>query len=574
MRSDPAKGSDSLEKHRLSRLIEVGRTLVAELDLEVVLRRVLEVGRELTGARYAALGILDEGKNELERFITLGIDERTREEIGHLPRGHGVLGLLIEEPKPLRLDDVGAHPRSYGFPLAHPPMKSFLGVPVLIRGEAFGNLYLTEKETGSFDEADEQSVVILAAWAAIAIENARLYGDVQRRRAELEQAVRGLEATTEIARAVGGETDLERVLETIAKRARALVEARSLVILLEDGGELAVAATAGELARDVRGNRMAIEGSTSGQVLRSLKPERVADVSTRLRISPHELGVEANAALLVPLTFRGRPLGLIATFDRLTEGPVFTAEDERLLLAFAASAATAVSTAQSVSEDRIKDSIEASERERGRWARELHDETLQALGAMRVGLSSALRGGGDVLEGAVRDAVAQLSQEIDKVRALITELRPAALDQIGLQPAIEALALHIEKTQGVDVVAEVDLADHDGRATERFEPELENAIYRVVQEALTNVAKHARAEQVRVRVAERGASESIDIEVTDDGVGFDPGKRSDGLGLIGIRERVELVGGRIEIDSSPGSGTTLRVDLPARRGTSAKRGAA
>ena len=574
MRSDPAKGSDSLEKHRLSRLIEVGRTLVAELDLEVVLRRVLEVGRELTGARYAALGILDEGKNELERFITLGIDERTREEIGHLPRGHGVLGLLIEEPKPLRLDDVGAHPRSYGFPLAHPPMKSFLGVPVLIRGEAFGNLYLTEKETGSFDEADEQSVVILAAWAAIAIENARLYGDVQRRRAELEQAVRGLEATTEIARAVGGETDLERVLETIAKRARALVAARSLVILLEDGGELAVAATAGELARDVRGNRMAIEGSTSGQVLRSLKPERVADVSTRLRISPHELGVEANAALLVPLTFRGRPLGLIATFDRLTEGPVFTAEDERLLLAFAASAATAVSTAQSVSEDRIKDSIEASERERGRWARELHDETLQALGAMRVGLSSALRGGGDVLEGAVRDAVAQLSQEIDKVRALITELRPAALDQIGLQPAIEALALHIEKTQGVDVVAEVDLADHDGRATERFEPELENAIYRVVQEALTNVAKHARAEQVRVRVAERGASESIDIEVTDDGVGFDPGKHSDGLGLIGIRERVELVGGRIEIDSSPGSGTTLRVDLPARRGTSAKRGAA
>ena len=574
MRSDPAKGSDSLEKHRLSRLIEVGRTLVAELDLEVVLRRVLEVGRELTGARYAALGILDEGKNELERFITLGIDERTREEIGHLPRGHGVLGLLIEEPKPLRLDDVGAHPRSYGFPLAHPPMKSFLGVPVLIRGEAFGNLYLTEKETGSFDEADEQSVVILAAWAAIAIENARLYGDVQRRRAELEQAVRGLEATTEIARAVGGETDLERVLETIAKRARALVEARSLVILLEDGGELAVAATAGELARDVRGNRMAIEGSTSGQVLRSLKPERVADVSTRLRISPHELGVEANAALLVPLTFRGRPLGLIATFDRLTEGPEFTAEDERLLLAFAASAATAVSTAQSVSEDRIKDSIEASERERGRWARELHDETLQALGAMRVGLSSALRGGGDVLEGAVRDAVAQLSQEIDKVRALITELRPAALDQIGLQPAIEALALHIEKTQGVDVVAEVDLADHDGRATERFEPELENAIYRVVQEALTNVAKHARAEQVRVRVAERGASESIDIEVTDDGVGFDPGERSDGLGLIGMRERVELVGGRIEIDSSPGSGTTLRVDLPARRGTSAKRGAA
>jgi signal transduction histidine kinase len=567
-------GSDSLDKHRLSRLIEVGRALVAELDLEVVLRRVLEVGRELTGARYAALGILDEGKNELERFITLGIDERSREAIGHLPRGYGVLGLLIEEPKPLRLEDVGAHPRSYGFPLAHPPMRTFLGVPVIIRGEAFGNLYLTEKEAGPFDEADEQSAVILAAWAGIAIENARLYGDVQQRRGELERAVRGLEATTEIARAVGGETDLGRVLETIAKRARALVAGRSLAILLEDGGELAVAATAGELTRDVRGTRMAIEGSTSGQVLRSLKPERVADVSSRLRISPAELGVEASAALLVPLTFRGRPLGLIATFDRLVDGPEFTPEDERLLLAFAASAATAVATAQSVSEDRIKDSIEASERERGRWARELHDETLQALGAMHLGLSSALRGGGEALEEAVRDAVAQLGQEIDKVRALITELRPAALDEIGLQPAIEALALHIEKTQGIDVAADVDLARHHGSAADRFEPELENAIYRVVQEALTNVAKHARAEQVRVRVAEVDASESIDIEIADDGVGFDPEVRSDGFGLTGMRERVELVGGRIELDSTPGSGTTLRVDIPVPREPSAKRGAA
>ena len=567
-------GADALDGHRLTRLIEVGRTLVCELDLEVVLGRVLEVARELTGARYAALGILDEDKNGLESFITLGIGEETRREIGHLPRGHGVLGLLIDDPKPLRLDDVGAHPRSYGFPLGHPPMKSFLGVPVLIRGEAYGNLYLTEKESGPFDEADEQSVVTLADWAAIAIENARLYGDAERRGAELERAVRSLEATTEIARAVGGETDLARVLETIAKRARALVEARSLVILLEEGGELVAVAVAGELDRAVRGRRIPIEGSTSGQVLRSLKSERVADVSTRLRISPAELGVEASAALLVPLTFRGRPLGLIATFDRLVEGPEFTAEDERLLLAFAASAGTAVATAQSVSEDRVKDSIEASERERGRWARELHDETLQALGAMRVGLSSALRAGGDALEVAVRDAAAQLGQEIDKVRALITELRPAALDQIGLAPAIEALALHIEKTQGVDVTAEIDIAHSEDGATQRFEPELENAIYRVVQEALTNVAKHARAEQVRVRVAELTASESIEIEIADDGVGFDPEARSEGFGLVGMRERVELAGGRIEISSSPGSGTTLRVDLPAPRRVTARRGAA
>jgi signal transduction histidine kinase len=554
-------GADALDEHRLTRLIEVGRTLVSELDLEVVLRRVLEVARELTGARYAALGVLDEDKAGLESFITLGIGEETRREIGHLPRGHGVLGLLIDDPKPLRLTDVGSHPRSYGFPLGHPPMRNFLGVPVMVRGEAYGNLYLTEKEGGPFDEADEQSVVTLAGWTAIAIENARLYGDAEQRRGDLERAVRSLEATTEIARAVGGETDLERVLETIAKRARALVEARSLVILLEEGDELVAVATAGELGQDVRGRQIAIEGSTSGQVLRSLRAERVADVSARLRISPAELGVEAAAAMLVPLGFRGRPLGLIASFDRLTDGPEFSAEDERLLLAFAASAATAVATAQSVSEDRIKHSIQASERERGRWARELHDETLQALGAMRVALSSALRGGGGVLESAVRDAVGQLGDEIDKVRALITELRPAALDQIGLAPAIEALALHVEKTQGLDIEAEIDLADKRGSERGWLDPELENTVYRVAQESLTNVAKHARAERVMLRVIE--ADRSIAVEVADDGVGFDPEHRGDGFGIIGMRERVELAGGRIEITSSAGRGTKVRVELPA-----------
>ena len=154
--------SEALDEHRLARLIDVGQTLVAELDLEVVLRRLLEVARELTGARYAALGILDERKRELERFITLGIDDETHRRIGHLPRGRGVLGLLIDDPKPLRLKNVGEHPRSYGFPLAHPSMETFLGVPVLIRSEAYGNLYLTEKHEGAFDEADEQSVVTLA----------------------------------------------------------------------------------------------------------------------------------------------------------------------------------------------------------------------------------------------------------------------------------------------------------------------------------------------------------------------------------------------------------------------------
>jgi signal transduction histidine kinase len=551
----------ALEEHRLNRLIEVGRGLTSELDLEVVLQRVLETARELTAAQYAALGVLDERKQSLERFLYIGIDEQTRRRIGDLPRGRGVLGVLIQDPKPLRLDDVGGDPRSYGFPPGHPPMRTFLGVPVLIRGQAYGNLYLTEKELGSFDEDDEQAVLTLAGWAGIAIENARLYGDIERRRSELERAVARLEATTDIARAVGGETDLNRILDTIAKRARALVEARSLLIILEEGPELVAAATAGELASELRGRRMPGDGSLVGQVLRSGAVQRVADVSSRLRLSPEDLAAEAAAVLLVPLVFRGRPLGVIIGFDRLAGGPEFTAEDERLMQGFAASAATAVATAQSVAEQRLRHSIEASERERGRWARELHDETLQALGALRVLLASGLKSDPGGLEQATRDAIDQLGGEIEKLRSLITELRPAALDEIGLGAAIEALARQSASVQGLEVGYEVDLAHEAGRSAQRLDPELESTVYRVVQEAITNVAKHSRAERLRLRVVESG--DRIEIEVADDGVGFDPEAATEGVGLLGMQERIGLAGGTVEIRSSIGAGSTLQAWTPA-----------
>ncbi|HEX2414179.1 MAG TPA: GAF domain-containing protein [Thermoleophilaceae bacterium] len=181
---------------------------------------MLDTGRELTQARYAALGILDERKRELERFLFVGIEEPTRRLIGPLPRGRGVLGELIRRPEPLRLADVTRHPHSYGFPPGHPPMTTFLGVPIAIRGEAFGNLYLTDKAGGGqFTAADEELVIVLAEWAAVAIDNARLYQDVQRRRGELERAVRGLEATATVARSVGFETALDRVLELMVNAA-------------------------------------------------------------------------------------------------------------------------------------------------------------------------------------------------------------------------------------------------------------------------------------------------------------------------------------------------------------------
>ena len=288
----------------------------------MVLDRVLETAREITGARYAALGILNERALELEQFLTSGVDEATRRAIGELPRGRGVLGALIEHPQPLRLADVGQHPSSYGFPAGHPLMRSFLGVPIVIRGQAWGNLYLTEKQGGRVHRADEEAAVILADWAAIAIENARLYESSERRREELEKAFRGLEATRDVAVAIGGEIALEHVLELIVKRGRALVDARSLVIMLRDGEELVVQASAGHV-EEMRGVRLPIADSTSGQVLEHRRPERITDVAASLRIAPSEFGVaDAQTALLVPMVYRGEAVGVLAAFDRGEDGTV------------------------------------------------------------------------------------------------------------------------------------------------------------------------------------------------------------------------------------------------------------
>jgi GAF domain-containing protein len=200
--------SGSLDSLHMARLLDAGRALVADLDPQAVLDRILATARELTGARYAALGILDERRTGLEQFLAVGVDEQTRAAIGERPRGRGVLGVLIHEPQPLRLSDVSGHPQSYGFPEGHPTMRGFLGVPIMIRGAAWGNLYLTEKEEGEFTAADEQAAVILAEWAATAIENARLYHESERRRTEQERAVRGLEATRDVAiAAVGAQRD-------------------------------------------------------------------------------------------------------------------------------------------------------------------------------------------------------------------------------------------------------------------------------------------------------------------------------------------------------------------------------
>ncbi|HEX6688038.1 MAG TPA: GAF domain-containing sensor histidine kinase [Solirubrobacterales bacterium] len=534
---------DELDEHRLRRLIGVGRGLVAQLDLEAVLSEVVEVARELTGARYAALGILDEDRHELERFIYVGIDEETRAVIGDLPRGHGVLGELIRNPAALRLSEVGEHPRSFGFPPGHPPMHSFLGVPIVVRGQAYGNLYLTEKKGGDFDEADEEAVTILAEWAAVTIFNVRLYGQSEEERGALERAVHALEATTEIARAVGGETEAIRVLETIAKRSRALVGARSLLVVLRNGGRGEVVATAGECGTAPVGRYVTVEAETAEEAL----------------FGAQGVGVEARAALLAPLNFRGRTLGAIIALDRLEEGPDFYPEDERLLTAAAASAATAVATVQSVTEDRLRQSLVTAERERARWARELHDSVLQQLGSRRVTLSSALKSGDrERLAGAVEEAIVDIARDIDELRGLITELRPATLDQLGLVAALEDLA------ERVGHGAEFELALDLQLEAARVDPELETVVYRLVQESLTNVVRHADASQVELQV--HCGQDRLDVLVSDNGEGFDLGGEQSGFGLAGMRERVELTGGELQIESKPGIGTRVMASVPLAAG--------
>lgn len=554
--------SEDLAELWTRRLLDVGRAVMTELDVAGVLDQVLKAAREITGARYAAIGISNDQRSELDQFLTSGVGNETRKAIGDLPRGRGVLGTLIKHPQPLRLTDVGQHPSSYGFPAGHPVMRSFLGVPIMIRGQAWGNLYLTEKQGGEFSQQDQDATVILADWAAIAIDHAQVHEASERRREMAERAVRGLEATRDVVVAIGGEIALEHVLELIVKRGRVLVGARSVVIMLRDGEELVVQASAGHV-QDARGVRLSVADSTSGQVLAQLRPERITDVAARLRIDPSEFGVpDAQTALLVPMVYRGEAVGVLAAFDREGSHDVFSEEDEQMLRTFAASAATAVALAQSVQADRLRSSLAAADAERRRWARELHDETLQSLGGLRVLLSSALRREDSQLaREAMRAAVAEIEREINNLRAIITELRPAALDELGLRSAIEGLLDRHREQSGFRLDGELALPDPTA-GEQRLEEDLETIVYRLVQEALTNVAKHARASVVRVAVSE--ADGQLSITVQDDGTGFDAETTSRGFGLAGMQERVILAGGTLSVESN-NRGTLITARLPSRR---------
>jgi signal transduction histidine kinase len=271
------------------------------------------------------------------------------------------------------------------------------------------------------------------------------------------------------------------------------------------------------------------------------------------------LGIEAEAALVVPLSFRDGVMGVLVAVDRGDDGSRFGTKDEEILRAFAGGAGIAVAIAKNAEHDRLRHSLEAAERERRWWARELHDETLQALGGLRMLHVAALRGRSraEGLRQAVEQGVELIEDAIANLSSLIAELRPAALDQIGLSPALRSLAKRRSQVSGVQIDVLVRLGGDGGR----LPADLENTIYRLVQEGLNNVAKHARATRVEAVVEYEGGV--VRVELWDDGCGFDPKKVGRGFGLIGMRERVELVGGSLTVDSRPGRGTTVKAMIPA-----------
>jgi signal transduction histidine kinase len=357
------------------------------------------------------------------------------------------------------------------------------------------------------------------------------------------------------------------LLRLMADRGLALLDASSLLMVIEERGELRVAAASGESRPRLR--IVPVEGSALGALYQEGKPVAMDRPRGKDAALLHELGIEARALLVEPLNMEDHGGGLVIALRR---DAGFRGPDREALSAFAASVAQRLAAERSVEIERLRYGMEARERERTRWAREIHDETVQGLGALRLKLANARdldtdRGSAsEALSSAVDAVLEGLGDEIDGLRHLITELRPAALDDLGLAAALEALARRAQAIDGLDVQTEIDLGpEHDAQ---RLDPELESTIYRVVQEALTNVSRHAEADSAVVSVKERDGV--VRASVTDDGKGLPEadrlGPRGDGLeggfGMSGMRERAELVGGELELVPAPGKGTVMRLTVP------------
>jgi signal transduction histidine kinase len=534
---------------RKDALLEAGLTLASELSLPIVLQRIVDLAAQVTDARYGALGVIGEG-GELEEFITTGLSARQRRAIGPLPRGRGILGLLIQKPRPIRISNIADHAKSVGFPAHHPPMHSFLGAPVQAMGKVFGNIYLAEKRGAkTFSKEDEESVVILATQAGVAIANATLYEESRRRE-------RWLVALRHITSDILADTDADTLLAKIAEHARDLAGADSATILTTSStpGQLVVAAAVGAQAAQVRGQEVPASKSISGEVMESGAPFVAEDASAhRIAYQPIIRRGRVGPAIFVALRVRGRATGTLMVAN-LKGGRRFDPGTVRLVETFADQASVAMAYVRAQADVRRVGLME----ERERIARELHDGVIQSLFAVGMGLQgTALIKASPEQTARIEGAVGELDNVIRDLRNYIFGLRPGILADRQLNQALRALGEEAQAGSGPRVVVDIDAdlaASLSGRSQE---------IVQLTREALSNVARHANAKNSAVRLVRDGQNAVLTIE--DDGTGFDTREDSHGDGLRNMRERVSGLGGKLRIGSRRGKGTSLRITFPVSR---------
>ncbi|WP_231335964.1 GAF domain-containing protein [Actinomadura graeca] len=531
-------------RDRVHGLLEAVVSIGGELDLETVLRRIVEAATTLADARYGALGVIGEEGERLVRFVTAGVDEEQIAAIGHWPHGLGILGLLIKEPRPLRLADLTRHRESYGFPEGHPPMRTFLGVPIRVREEVFGNLYLTEKAGGGeFEEEDEVVVTALATAAGVAIENARLYEDARSRE-------RWLEASAEISTALLSGTGTGEVTSLLARRARQVADAALATVALADeaGRGFTVVAADGDGAGRLRGLRVPADHPIAGRACRDGAALRLADGGEAARAA----GVAEppiGPVLSVPLGVGESARGVISVVNA-PGGAVFTEGAQRLLEAFAGQAAVALELAE-----RRRDTERlALLEDRDRIAKDLHDTVIQRLFATAMTLMSVIK----ITQR--RDVAVRVQQAVDDLDGTIRQIRSSIF---ALQAPADEESLRSRLHAVVDAAAgNLGFAPSvrlDGLLDTAVDDRVGEHLLAVVREALSNVARHAGASEASVAV---GVGDEVTLRVEDDGSGIPEGGRRSGL--RNLRERAEDLGGSFSTRARPGGGTVLVWRVPLK----------
>ena len=523
----------------LRKLLEAVISVGSELDLSAVLRRIVELGVELTGARYGALGVLDEERTALAEFITVGLDESTRQQIGALPKGLGLLGALISDARPLRVADLSEYAGRSGFPLNHPPMTSFLGVPIRVRDEVFGNLYLTDKwDDEVFTDVDEELMQGLASAAGVAIANARLFDQLRRREAALS-------ALQEVAASVLGGAEPADSLRFVAERARVLANADLATFALPaaDGETLIMEVSDGNLGVDLTGMRFPRAGSVSGDVLRTGETAIIADLSQDVRqAQPQVRSGEVGPAIFVALTADDQPFGTLFV-GRAAGSPAFSLPDVEMVRSFATQASVVLDSARRRQRLVHMSLLEDQER----IARDLHDTVIQRVFGVGLSLQGVIRLVHDeVARDRISGAINDLDVTVRHIRTVIFDAESATSTSApGLRRDVLEVAREASRLLGFDPAV-----TFDGPIDTVVGADVARSAVATVREALSNVTRHAQATHVEIVVA--AASQMLSIRIMDDGVGLPPdADPSGGHGLRNMRGRAERLGGHFQLQPGP-----------------------